>query len=368
MTPHDPLERRWSMKRRLLSVGFLLLAASLAALAQSRVTATGTAAVLSGDAAKARDRALESALRTAVEQVIGTMVDSETLVQNNALLADKIFTQTRGYVANYRILSERPDPDANLYSVTVEAEVREGNLADDLGSLGLLIRRMKMPRLAVAIEDDQGTAKSVLERLFRDKGFLVVETSQSAGASFWGMGETGQTDLLKRHGAEVVVLGRVSGGAGGTVGKSKLTSYQAVLSLKALKTDTRELLGTASGTGTAIHVGEAGFQEAARQAAMVAGNDVVRQITAQWAKESSSTRMLTLEIQGSGGKAQEVAKRLMAEGRGVQEAVVRESSSEGATLGVFMQGDASDLAQEIRKLWPRAKILSQSANRLTVAF
>jgi hypothetical protein len=33
-----------------------------------------------------------------------------------------------------------------------------------------------------------------------------------------------------------------------------------------------------------------------------------------------------------------------------------------------MQGDASDLAQEIRKLWPSAKVTSQSANRLTVAF
>jgi len=369
MNGNDLLERRWSMKHRLLFVGMLLLAASLAAPAQSRVTVTGTAAILGGDAAKARDRALESALRNAVEQVIGTMVDSETLVQNNALLADKIFTQTRGYVANYRILSEKPDTDANLYSVTVEAEVREGNLADDLGSLGILMRRMKMPRLAVAIQDDQGTAKSVLERLFRDKGFLVVETPESAGgSSFWGMGEGGQADLLKRYGAEVVVLGKVSGGAGAAVGKSNLTSYQAALSLKALKADTRELLGTASGSGTAVHVGEAGFQEASRQAATVAGNDLVRQITAQWAKESSSTRMLTLEIQGSGAKAQEVAKRLLSEGRGIQEAVVRESSPAGATLGVSMQGDASDLAQEVRKLWPRAKIVSQTANRLTVAF
>lgn len=357
------------MKRRLLITGVLLLAAVFTAAAPSLVTATGTAAVLGGDSAKARDRALENALRNAVEQVIGTLVDSETLVQNNALLSDRIFTQTRGYVSNYRILSEKADPDANLYSVTVEAEVREGNLADDLHSLGLLLRRMKMPRLAVAVEDDQGTAKGVLQRLFQEKGFLVVETPEdTGGSSFWGMGESGQTDLLKRHGAEVVVLGKVKGGAGAPVGRSNMTSYQATLALKALKADTRELLGTASGSGTAVHVGEAGFQEAARQAATVAGNDLVRQITAQWAKEASSTRMVTLQIQGSGAKAQEVARRLVNEGRGIQDAVVREASGEGASLSVSMQGDASDLAQEIRKLWPKARIVSQSANRLTAAF
>ena len=32
-----------------------------------------------------------------------------------------------------------------------------------------------------------------------------------------------------------------------------------------------------------------------------------------------------------------------------------------------MQGDASDLAQEIAKLFPRMRIVDKSANRLTVS-
>lgn len=359
------------MKRSAGLLAFLLLLlGGGAASAQSRVTATGTAAILSGDAARARDRAVEAALRTAVEQVIGTLVDSETLVQNNQLLADRIYTQTRGYVSNYSILSENADRDSNIYTVQVEAEVREGSLADDLGGLGLLLRRMKMPRVAVVLKNDDGTVAALVQKVLREKGFLLVETPDEAGgAGFWSMDQGAQSDLLRRYGAEVAILGAASGGAGGSVRGSNLTSYQASVNLKAVKADTREILATASGHGTSVHVGEAGFQEAARQAATVAGGDLVRQITAQWARESSSSRALLLDIDGvTPERAAEVAARLEREARGVQEAILRSSEGARATLHVSMQGDASDLAQEIRKLWPRAKVTSQSANRLTVAF
>ena len=86
-------------------------------------------------------------MRAAVEQVMGTMVDSESLVKNNELLSDRIYTQTTGYIASYKILSEKADADTNIYSVQVEAVVKEGDLEHDLDSLGILMRRMKMPSL-----------------------------------------------------------------------------------------------------------------------------------------------------------------------------------------------------------------------------
>jgi hypothetical protein len=229
---------------------------------------------------------------------------------------------------------------------------------------------MKMPRVAVVLRNDDGTATALVQKVLRDKGFLLVETPDEAGgAGFWAMDQGAQSDLLRRYGAEVAILGTTSGGAGGSVRGSNMTSYQASVNLKAVKADTREIMATASGSGTAVHVGEAGAQQAARQAATVAGNDLVRQITAQWARESSSSRALLLEIGGvTAERAAEIASRLEKEGRGVQGAIVRSADGSAATLHVSMQGDASDLAQEIRKIWPRARVTSQSANRLTVAF
>lgn len=351
----------------LAAAAALLLA--LPALCQNTVRATGTAALIGGDVAKARDRAIENALRTAVEQVIGTMVDSESLVKNNELLSDRIYTQTTGYIAGYTILDEKKDTDANLYSVTVEANVKEGNLTDDLNAVGILMRRMKMPRVAVALQEDGDAASAQVIRLLRDKGFLMVDTGEQQPAGFYGMSTDAQADLMKKYGAEVVVLGSARGSAGGSVGRSEMKSYQGSVNLKALKTDTREVLGTAQATGTAVHVGEAGLAQALRQAATAAGNDLIRQITAQWAKESSSARSLTLEVTGlDPAKAANMAEELVRKGRGIQDAVVRESSGGESVLSVSMQGDASALAQEIKRLYPRARITSQSANRLTVSF
>ena len=46
------------------------------------------------------------ALRTAVEKAVGTMVDSQTLVQNNQLVNDEIYTHSKGYITNYSVLEK----------------------------------------------------------------------------------------------------------------------------------------------------------------------------------------------------------------------------------------------------------------------
>lgn len=351
----------------------LALLVAVAATAQQTVTATGTAAILNKDTAQARDRAIESALRAAVERVIGTMVDSESLVKNNELLSDKIYTQTKGYISNYTILGEKPDFDSNIYSVKVEATVKQGDLQNDLNSLGVLMRRMKMPRVAVALREEvYETASTNLIRMLKEKGFLMVDTGGREPwrqSTFWTIKENEQVDLLGKYGAEVVILGTAAGSGGAQVGNSAMRSYQGTISVKAVKSDTHEVLGSSSATGKAVEVSDAGIDQALRQAVTVAGNDLIKQITAQWAQEASSTRVLTLEVLTSNlAKIPEISKRLQTEGRGIQEVVVRQSGGGGAELSVSMQGDATDLVQEFLKLYPRAKVVSQSANRLTVQF
>ena len=134
----------------LLLVAVCAVAGPLAA-APTTVTVDGVASVMQGRADVARDIALEDALRRAVEQVIGTMVESETLVQNFQLISDKIYTQTKGYVTNYQVVSERRDGE--LFRVTVKAAVDAGHLQADLQALGLLYRRMNKPRVMIIVAE-----------------------------------------------------------------------------------------------------------------------------------------------------------------------------------------------------------------------
>ena len=57
-----------------------------------------TISVVATGIGKDRDEALKSALRAAVEQAVGVLVDAETLVTNDKLVTDKILTFSDGFV------------------------------------------------------------------------------------------------------------------------------------------------------------------------------------------------------------------------------------------------------------------------------
>ena len=58
-----------------------------------------------------KDEATKRALRIAVEQGVGVLVSSETLVENNQLINDKIYTAVAGYVSTYDVLEDNGGAD-----------------------------------------------------------------------------------------------------------------------------------------------------------------------------------------------------------------------------------------------------------------
>ena len=123
------------------------------------ITAEGVGAVIGGDRAIARDQAINDALRKAVEQAVGTMVSSETMVQNFQTLNDRIYTQTQGYIQNYQVLSENPGP--NVHQVTIQATVAMGDLEKDLQALGFLLGQVGKPRIMILIAE-QNIGQTIL--------------------------------------------------------------------------------------------------------------------------------------------------------------------------------------------------------------
>src|SRR5438105_326558 len=196
----------------------------------TEVTVEGVANIGAGtDAAAAHDKAVEDALRRAVEQAVGTMVQSETATQNYQLLTDKIYSQSAGYVKSYKIVSE--NHDGNLLRVKVDAQVSSGDLSNDLASIGMLQRRMKFPRVMVMIAEQNvlnsnswnsyatsnSQAESTIAAKLKEKGFNVVDTNsqrkqmnpQEAMAAWNGSDEAAGHEGQKL-GAEIVIVGQAS--------------------------------------------------------------------------------------------------------------------------------------------------------------
>ncbi|MDQ7032332.1 MAG: flagellar assembly protein T N-terminal domain-containing protein [Desulfonauticus sp.] len=168
------------LKYSLILILFLLPAICLAS---QEVVVSGMAPIM-GNIGQARSQALQQALRNAVEQGIGTLIDSSTIVKNYQLLSDKIYSQASGYVKKYQILSE--GPNNNMYRVTIKAVVSVENIKNDLRALGILRQQVGNPRfMTIYLPRTRSSAyrhsraviaaEQAIQGVFTRKGFVVLD-------------------------------------------------------------------------------------------------------------------------------------------------------------------------------------------------
>jgi tRNA splicing endonuclease len=133
-----------------------------------------------------RKSAIADAQRAAVEQGIGTLIDSKTSVANFEVLQDKIYSRASGYVTNYNILSEGKTPDGSTYTVTMKADVQTASIKNDLKAIGILMAQIGNPRfMAVYIPETRSSmhrdsrvvraAEQAINGVFARKGFIVLD-------------------------------------------------------------------------------------------------------------------------------------------------------------------------------------------------
>ena len=76
--------------------------------------------------------ATKAAMRSAVEAVVGTMLDATTLVENDKLIEDEILTYSGGMIAGARTIGEPKKSADGIYTVKVKASVKKGVLEEKL--------------------------------------------------------------------------------------------------------------------------------------------------------------------------------------------------------------------------------------------
>ena len=76
------------------------------------------------------ESARRDAYRAAVRQVVGTLVDSQTIIENDTVITEKVFVFSDGYVDRVEPLKEVLE--GGLVRVRVKAFVKTGKLEDDL--------------------------------------------------------------------------------------------------------------------------------------------------------------------------------------------------------------------------------------------
>ena len=122
------------------------------------VKSTGLAQITKSGEQSAYERAIEHAMRNAVEETLGTMIESQTLVKNATLIEDRIYSRVTGFIQKFKVLKTQKSEKTKV--VTIEAWVAIKDIEEDVLALGILQQRVTRPYLMVLVRDTSNQVKS----------------------------------------------------------------------------------------------------------------------------------------------------------------------------------------------------------------
>ncbi len=364
-----------------------------------RVIAKGVGAIIGGDVVKAEEDAIANALKNAVEQTVGVMIESDVLVKNYQVLESSIFTHTRGYIQSYRILAKN-EMGQNILEVTIEAIVKTGHLRDDLKALGILFLRKNYPRLMVIIDETNvdthlplvgvnlNVTESEIITTLQAKGFQFVEKSvvaqkvQQESLVALLEGDSAAARLIASSiGAEVLIIGKAVSAAAQNVPpvlkQTGMTSVHATVNLQAIRGDDGRVIASVMRDATAAHVNPlAGGAQALKKAAHLAALALAEQIAEVWRQDVYSTTTVQVRVLNipSYGEVTHIKNWLLSYIRGIQKVIPREYNGGTALFEVQTTLDSPKIAEEIVAKKENVEsnfyleILSVHANSLVVKY
>jgi hypothetical protein len=300
-----------------MKLALALLLVSAVAHADLAVQARGSATVTGGDTAGARARALDDALRQAVDQAVAATVESGARAAGADVIKKRILRQAREYVPQFKVAQE--GVDANVYAVQIEATVDDGKLVKALHGLGVgappppgpaaepaeppATPRPSLALLVVATDGattwatfgraggDGGPVAAALARELGARGFKVARTAglevPVAGAEGGGLPlDARQAAAVARAagaGGAVVAAGRLSDGG-------RIRGTRDVGAELALDLEIDDVAATRVGTAKVEAAGfgadpSAAQAAAARSGAVRAGRALGARLDGHWPEE-----------------------------------------------------------------------------------
>ena len=354
----------------------------------------GYANVVDGRKDLARESAIQNAFRRAVEQAVGVMIESESVVNNFELVKDKICSQSAGYIKKYTITKE--NFEGETCTVEIRALVSKVKLEKGLDSHGLMMKKMGKPRIVMLLSEqsvtqdkpsywwggnaiDMGVAENtIVTKLLRkdfnfvDRDSILANLKQEGleGKLYANISDDAAMRVLASGEAEVAIIGQAyakagTNGAGGT----NFKPCQATVSARAINTDNGEVLASFTATAMVPHVNAAaGGAQALEKAAGECADKLQKQILEKWKRRVVKSGIVKLIASGlSYEELQEFTLFLKDRLDEVEDIYERGFSGDTAKMDLEIIGSAKDLAAGISNMEFKGgvvKITSLSANVL----
>lgn len=112
---------------RILTMVILLLLSTVANATTETVTVTGYGATV--------DAATKNAWQVAISQVVGTIIDSTVVVENDQLIKDEVLAFSKGFIQKYDVVGQ--SSQNGLIAIEIKAVVTTEQLENKLVEIGV---------------------------------------------------------------------------------------------------------------------------------------------------------------------------------------------------------------------------------------
>ena len=353
---------------------FLFFSASNAFAEGKQVEGVGVA---EGSNETAHNEAVQKALRNALEKSIGVMVSSESLVKNFQLIQDSIYSNVQGYVKDYQVTEDNKGADG-VTKIKVLASVEESRLENDLKGIKVVLDAKGNPKTMVVIGEKMDgepapLISDAITQFFADKTFPMIDHNQLEMIKGRDADEA-EKDPVKakvlgnRYGAELIL----TGSAQSKLASSKeaygapVFSYSANLSLKAISSDTGEILAIMNESGTAFAGSQKEASIKALSQAWENGRDgFFKTIMEKFRSSVVNSQEVTIIVSKCTPDLRPDIKKKLAGAEGIKNLNEKSFKDEVCEFTADVDGAmVKDLDEKISETIPELVLTGKTANRL----
>lgn len=271
--------------------------------------AVGSAKIVNGNKAAAREEARRNAYRDAIEKAMGTLVPGMSERNSYGAISGRVFSQASGLVKNFKVTSENIEGDT--LTITGSCNVSEKSFDKILGPE--VISMLGNPRIMIVVEqpaakdgEKKAPAISPLEMdlisIFEKAGYLIVDMDQARTLLALDKSNAyNDTEKLigaaKTLRADVIIVARsTSSSSSTTVHGVKMYKSSGSVQLKAVQTQTAYQIGTASSSGATGWGGSPAGGRIVSSGARKAAEDLIYKIAYNMASAGSSLGGITVNV------------------------------------------------------------------------
>jgi len=153
--------------------------------------ANATQVVVGEGVGTTADEALKDALRNAVRQVVGALVDAETMVRNDEVIDDKVLIYSDGFIKTYEEVPGSKKVQSGLHRLKIKATVERRNV----------IAKLKAANITVKEVDGKGLFAEVITKLDAEQSAEAMLRNELEGfpQSLLTVQVVGKPDLLSKN-------------------------------------------------------------------------------------------------------------------------------------------------------------------------